>query len=194
MAIARLFALYDDFGAADYIGEPVSQCEHMLQAASLAVRAGERPALVLAALLHDVGHLVALRDGSPQTALGANGHEELGARAVLEAGLPREVADLVRSHVSAKRYLVAADDRYRARLSQASIMTLELQGGPMSDQEAANFCNSEIFHGALRMRHYDELAKEVSPIPATLPLDYFKGIAWTLAHPERRYRPVRAHL
>jgi 2-amino-1-hydroxyethylphosphonate dioxygenase (glycine-forming) len=194
MAVDGLFALYDDFGVADYIGEPVSQREHMLQAASLAARAGERPALVLAALLHDVGHLVALRDGSPQTRLGANGHEELGARAVLEAGLPGEIADLVRSHVSAKRYLVAADDRYRATLSKASTMTLELQGGPMSDVEAARFCTSEMFSDALRLRGYDELAKEVSPDPGTLPLEYFKGIARALAYPERRQRSIQAHL
>ena len=184
MSLATLFALYDEFGATDYIGETISQQEHMLQAASLAVRAGERPALVLAALLHDVGHLVALRDGASQTALGANAHEDLGATAVLEAGLPVEIADLVRSHVSAKRYLVAIDDKYRAKLSPASVTTLELQGGPMSAVEAAAFRATPVFEEALRLRGYDELAKETHPKKPLVAFGYFKSLASELAYPD----------
>jgi len=184
MSIDSLFSLYDDFGAADYIGEPVSQREHMLQAASLAARDNQRPEVVLASLLHDVGHLLALRDNRPSDSLGAHDHGTLGAQAVTDAGLPHEVAALVRDHVDAKRYLVATDMRYHAQLSPSSVITLKAQGGPMSTDEADAFAKSDTFREAIRIRRYDEAAKLTDPDPPTLPLSHFKRIAQQLVEPQ----------
>ena len=180
MSINTLFSLYDDFGAADYIGEPVSQREHMLQAASLAARDNQRHEVVLASLLHDVGHLIALRDNLASDSLGAHDHGTLGAQAVTDAGLPHDVATLVQDHVEAKRYLVAIDPRYHHQLSPASVLTLKAQGGPMSTAEAEAFEKTSTFLEAIRIRRYDEAAKLTDPDPPTLPLSHFKRLAQEL--------------
>lgn len=156
--VAEILALYAHKGAGAYYGECVSMVEHGLQAAHFAEAAGAPPSLIVAALLHDVGHLVA---GAPDdlaewTADAA--HERVGAQWLAER-FPPQVSEPVRLHVPAKRYLLATDPEYFRQLSPASVVTLKLQGGPMSSEEAARF-ESERFHTeAVLVRRCDDQGK-----------------------------------
>lgn len=123
-----LFEIYTAAGDQDYIGEPISQLEHMQQAAWLARRAGASDALVLGAFFHDLGHLAAPEDAPRMDALGVLEHERIGAELLRACGLGGAVAELVELHVQAKRYLCFARPTYEARLSEASRGTLEFQG------------------------------------------------------------------
>lgn len=159
--IARVFGLYDRFGASDYIGEPVSQLEHMSQAAELAMAEGCDDEVVLAAFFHDIGHLCA--EGAENMGdYGVVSHERLGADYLREAGFSERLARLVEYHVQAKRYLTLREPGYYARLSEASRRTLEYQGGVMSEAEADTFAADPLCALSLRMRRWDELAKEVA--------------------------------
>nr|XP_054774415.1 2-amino-1-hydroxyethylphosphonate dioxygenase (glycine-forming)-like [Lytechinus pictus] len=162
--VDRIFRLFDDHGSEDYIGEPVSQTEHMIQCAMQAEKGGYGEEVILGALLHDIGHLVGMEQGSSRmetggVALGAANHEILGERFLLDLGLPETVCKLVRGHVDAKRYLVYKNEEYRKQLSEASKMTLVHQGGPMDADEAASFEASPHHDLILQMRQWDERAK-----------------------------------
>jgi phosphonate degradation associated HDIG domain protein len=149
-------------GAADreYIGEAISQLAHGLQAGALAERAGADDELILAALLHDVGHL-AFPAGTPDMAgFGVKEHERHGAEYLRARGFSDRVATLVRRHVDAKRYLVARSPAYAARLSDASTQTLRWQGGPMTAAEVAGFEAFPMHADILRLRAWDEAAKD----------------------------------
>jgi phosphonate degradation associated HDIG domain protein len=150
--------LFATRGAAAYHGEAVSQEEHALQAAELAGREGAPDALVVAALLHDVGHLL---DGQDEdlAARGVDGrHEEAGCT-WLSRHFGPEVTEPIRLHVAAKRYLCAVDRSYLAGLSPASRLSLKLQGGPMTPAEVAGFERNPFFREAVRLRHWDDTAK-----------------------------------
>src|SRR5216683_3194562 len=134
----RIAELFASDGMQDYLGEPVTQAAHMLQAAALAEAAGAADHLVAAALLHDVGHFQGILSGHDLMAGRDNRHEETGA-AWLAQSLPRDVTEPVRLHVSAKRYLCFIDPDYMRRLSEASVFTLGVHGGPMSAAEAQAF-------------------------------------------------------
>jgi phosphonate degradation associated HDIG domain protein len=147
--------------ARGYIGEPVSQLEHALQCAALARRANAEPAVVLAALFHDIGHLVA-PDGSPTLdEFGIADHESIGADWLLAHGFSPAVAEPVREHVRAKRYLCARYPHYHERLSDASRETLARQGGPMNDAEMAAFTARPDLAAILAVRAWDDQAKDV---------------------------------
>jgi phosphonate degradation associated HDIG domain protein len=151
-----------------YYGEPVSQLEHALQAANLAREAGASDATVAAALLHDVGHL--LGEGRIHEQLGVIDHDRAGADYLRGLGFGEEVVSLVEGHVAAKRYLVATNPAYAAKLSPASTGTLALQGGPMSPAEMAAFDTDPRKQDKLRLRSWDEQAKipgaDVPPLEA----------------------------
>ena len=157
-SFVRLKALYDEQGDQDYIGEPVSQREHALQAAAHARASGAPEAAVLAALLHDVGHLQYPKQDS-MAGFGTRAHEVLGAHFLASLGFSATVSALVQRHVDAKRYQVARSETYRAGLSQASQQTLHFQGGAMTLAERQAFEADPHFELALRVRHWDELAK-----------------------------------
>jgi len=159
--IARVFGLYERFGASDYIGEPVSQLEHMSQAAELAMAEGCDDEVVLAAFFHDIGHLCA-EGAQNMGGYGVVSHERLGADYLREAGFSERLARMVEYHVQAKRYLTLREPGYNARLSEASRRTLEYQGGVMSAAEADAFEADPLCALSLRMRRWDELAKEVA--------------------------------
>ncbi len=150
--------LYADRGSQAYFGECVSLTEHGLQAAYFAQAAHAPPSLIVAALLHDVGHLVErVPDDLAEWTRDAR-HERAGG-AWLARRFPPEVSEPVRLHVPAKRYLLATDPDYFAKLSPASLITLELQGGPMSPAEAARF-EAERFHReAVAVRRCDDQGK-----------------------------------
>jgi phosphonate degradation associated HDIG domain protein len=163
--------LFKERGDAAYLGEPVSQTEHALQTAWAAEQAGASAALVAAALLHDVGHL--LHDLPEDCALAGidDAHEERGAR-WLSRHFGPEVAEPVRLHVAAKRFLCATDPTYAGRLSEASLRSLGLQGGPFAPDEAARFRAQPHAEAAVTLRRLDEQAK-VPGLP-TPDLEHFR--------------------
>ncbi len=144
----------------DYIGESINQLEHALQCAYFARQAGASDEAVVAALLHDLGHLI--DDQAPTMAgLGVVDHEVLGANFLRSLGFSNTVTRLVEGHVQAKRYLTYKKPADAARLSEASRGTLRWQGGPMSDPEAAAFEADPLFRMLLAIRAWDERAKVV---------------------------------
>ncbi|HET6469139.1 MAG TPA: HD domain-containing protein [Geminicoccaceae bacterium] len=160
-------------GAEAYLGEEVTQAEHMLQAAALAAAEDGSDAMIAAALLHDVGHLVS-DAGDDYIERGVdNRHEEAAAR-FLAPFFPPEVVEPIRLHVATKRYLCAVDPDYRARLSEASVRTLALQGGPMDPAEAEAFARDPHRDQAVKVRLWDEAAKEKGrPTP---PFDHWRPV------------------
>jgi len=148
-------------GGAAYFGEPVSQLEHALQTARCATRAGSPPELVLAALLHDIGHL--LHDLSESVAeAGIDTRHETAGYEWIQARFGPAVAEPVRDHVAAKRYLCRVEPDYLARLSAASLLSLDLQGGPFTDDEAKKFEMLPHYREAVMLRQWDDEAKVTS--------------------------------
>ena len=155
--LSDIFTLYESRGSERY-GEDVSQLEHALQAALQAEQAGAAPALVTAALFHDVGHLLHRTAAAAFQAGIDDRHEALGAKALAKLFGP-DVAEPVALHVTAKRYLCHVDPHYWEGLSAASKTTLELQGGPMTEVEAADFVARPFAEDAVHLRRWDDAAK-----------------------------------
>ena len=145
-------------GAEAYLGEIVTMAQHMEQSAACAEADGAPDALIAAALLHDIGHFVgdfpldALENGVD------NLHEESGAQ-LLAHYYPAEITEPVRLHVAAKRYLCAIDPEYQRKLSEASVQSLMVQGGPMNADEIAEFESNPHHRDAVRVRRYDDDGK-----------------------------------
>jgi len=176
----EIFGMFERRGATAYFGEGVSTTQHALQTAHFVSQAGAQPALVLAGLLHDIGHLL---EDVPEHIADWHGdlrHEQVGA-AWLAQRLPPSVSEPVRLHVRAKRYLCATDLGYRDSLSEASLRTLQLQGGPLSSRAAAEF-EAEPFHrDALLLRRSDDHGKVVGlEVPA---LDAYRGLIESMSRP-----------
>jgi 2-amino-1-hydroxyethylphosphonate dioxygenase (glycine-forming) len=171
----EIFGLYERFGGEDYIGEPVSQLEHMSQSAQLAMREGYDDEVILAAFFHDIGHICVSND--PSLTMGGFGikrHEQVGADFLRSKGFPEKVAQLVENHVQAKRYLTFKYPGYYYALSEASKKTLEFQGGKMTEDESESFEKDPLFKQSIRMRQWDEMAKEIN-VPI-VDLDLMKDI------------------
>jgi phosphonate degradation associated HDIG domain protein len=148
----------------------VTQLEHALQAAWLAEKEGAAPALIAAALLHDIGHLLHdLPEDIAEQGIDAE-HEKL-ASAWLSQSFGTEVTEPVRLHVDAKRYLCAAVPGYRERLSEASKLSLKLQGGPLAPAAAERFAAGPNADAAIAVRRWDDEAKVVGL--ATPALEHF---------------------
>ncbi len=161
--IDEVFNLYEVHGGEDYIGEPVSQLEHMSQSAQLAIEHNFDDEIVLAAFFHDIGHIcVAQNASNSMDGYGIKRHEKVGAEYLRSKGFPERVAKLVEGHVQAKRYLTYKHPDYYNALSDASKKTLEFQGGRMSKEEAEAFENDALFDTSILMRKWDELAKETN--------------------------------
>lgn len=166
-AVNEVFELFEKHGNADYIGESISQLEHACQAAHLAESEGYDNEVILAALFHDIGHLCEMNGDRPKMGgYGVMEHEKLGADFLRARGFSEKIAKLVQSHVEAKRYLCFADQNYYEKLSEASKKTLQYQGGPMSAADAAEFELNPLCKTIIRMRLWDEMAKEIDvPLP-----------------------------
>ena len=162
----------------EYVGEDVKLVEHMLQCGDLAKEAGAPDYLVVASLLHDIGHLLV------DDAVGAQDsgidmhHDAVGAR-WLEERFPSTVSEPVRLHVAAKRYLVTTNHDYLSKLSHASVQTLYMQGGPLNQDEVIEFISREGAEDAVRVRLWDDLAK-VRDKPTSTLLE-FKSLIDSLA-------------
>lgn len=152
-AAAEIEALFAEHGDESY-GEGVTMLAHMLQAAALAESEGADDRLVIAALLHDVGHFLQPTDDS----FGYHKHDRSGGD-WLAKRFPPEVSEPVRLHVAAKRYLCAVERDYFGKLSAASVYTLSQQGGPMSDAEARAFASSPYHQSAVCLRRWDDSGK-----------------------------------
>jgi phosphonate degradation associated HDIG domain protein len=158
-AISAVLQLFHARGDAEYHGEAVSQSEHAIQAALLALEETGDRELAAAALLHDIGHLLADPEDADMDGYGALKHEALGAQFLRKLGFLETVAQLVGGHVAAKRYLTWADQHYYDQLSEASKETLRFQGGRMSAEEAARFERDPLFEKHILLRRIDERAK-----------------------------------
>jgi phosphonate degradation associated HDIG domain protein len=169
--VAFLMRLFHERGHAAYLGEPVSQTEPALQTAWAAEQAGAGSALIAAALLHDVGHLLHdLPDDCAQAGID-DAHELRGATWLGQHFSP-EVAEPIRLHVPAKRFLCATEPAYRDLLSEASLCSLQLQGGPFTPDEAAQFRYHPHADAAVALRRFDEQAK-VPGLPTPM-LEHFR--------------------
>jgi gamma-butyrobetaine dioxygenase len=158
MTTDELLAIYRGRGAAAYFGEAVTVTEHSLQAAYFAGCSDAPDGLIVAALLHDIGHLIEPVPGDIADWKTDARHEWVGSR-WLALRFGPEVSEPVRLHVPAKRYLCASDPDYLNALSPASVVTLGLQGGPMSRAETKAFEAEPHFRDAVRLRQWDDLGK-----------------------------------
>jgi phosphonate degradation associated HDIG domain protein len=156
--VAFLGDIFERRGGEEYLGEPVTMAQHMLQGATMAEEAGQSEVIIVAALLHDIGHFTSEFGTFQMNDTEDRFHEEAGAK-VLEAFFPTLVTDCVRYHVAAKRYLCAARPDYFNRLSEASIHSLNLQGGPMSDAEVAAFEGNPNLKEIIQVRYLDDAGK-----------------------------------
>ncbi len=157
----EVFALYEQFGNSDYIGEPVSQLTHMLQAAVLAEKESYEEEVILGAFFHDIGHLVEfIQPVEKMAGVGVMDHEKMGAEYLLQKGFSERLCRLVQSHVEAKRYLTFRFPHYYQKLSDASKQTLVHQGGRMTEQEAICFESDPDHLLYIKLREWDDKAKE----------------------------------
>ena len=166
----EVLELFRQRGGSNYGSEAVTQQEHALQAATFAERDGATPALIVAALLHDLGHLLHdLPHDAPEQ--GIDDRHEVLAGPWLRERFGRDVWEPVVLHVEAKRYLCAVEPEYAAQLSPPSVLSLKLQGGPMTSEEIDRFEKRHFFREAVRLRRWDDEAKIVGlKVP---PLSHF---------------------
>ncbi|UWQ85319.1 (R)-1-hydroxy-2-trimethylaminoethylphosphonate oxygenase [Leisingera caerulea] len=150
--------IFDRRGDEEYLGEPVTMAEHMLQGATIAERNGQPEEIIVGALLHDIGHFTSEFGMFSMGDTEDRYHEEAGAE-VLEQFFPSVITDCVRYHVAAKRYLCATKPEYFNRLSEASIHSLNLQGGPMDAEEVAEFEKNPNLKQIIAVRYLDEAGK-----------------------------------
>ncbi len=156
----EIMHFYEQHGGEEYAGEKVTQLEHMVQAAELAQEQGFDQEVILAAFLHDIGHICEEGRGvNEMDGYGIRDHEQIGADFLKSRGFSKKVIRLVESHVEAKRYLTLKDPAYYDQLSDASKKTLEYQGGRMAAEEAAAFEQYPLFSLIIQMRKWDEQAK-----------------------------------
>jgi len=165
--VLKLFA---DHGGDLYGGEAITQERHGLQCAQLAKDEGAPPYLIVSALLHDIGHLLHDEFEEAQNRGEDRFHENLGAKFLSQWFGPK-VTDPIRLHVASKKYLCATRPEYRAGLSPASAHTLRIQGGPMTDDEVAQFEKLPGYKDALRVRIWDDTGKD--PEMVTENLEHF---------------------
>ena len=159
-SIDEVLSLYEAWGSRKY-AEEITQTEHAVQCAHLALAEHSSPSLVLAALLHDIGHLIDLELNAGSEIFDTDTqHEASGSRSLADI-LPVAVRQPIALHVEAKRWLCAKEHGYLESLSAASLHSLQLQGGPMSEREAIRFESMPGFADAVALRKWDDCGKNV---------------------------------
>ena len=143
-----------------YIGEKVTMTEHMIQSAMLAEKNKSSSSLICASLLHDYGHFI-LDDPDKLVNQKEDGKHEDVAYRYLKKYFKKNVVEPIKIHVKAKRYL-ARNQKYYRILSQASKVSLHLQGGVMNEEESEKFEKEKFFDDAIKLRKFDEAAKKTS--------------------------------
>lgn len=174
--LSHLEALYAQKGGLQY-GEDVTQLQHALQCGALAEQAGASDALVLAAVLHDVGHMLHRDAEQALERMEDDSHEDLGAK-WLASGFSAAVTEPIRLHVQAKRFLCLRDPAYAQALSPLSRVTLQLQGGPMTSEESVRFEATPYAMDAVQLRRWDDAGKVADRLVP--PLQYFLSRASSL--------------
>lgn len=183
-----VFKLYEKHGSKGYIGEPISQFEHAMQAALLAedffkyAASNVNSEVILGAFLHDIGHLLRYEpwfNGKLMGDLGVMDHEKVGAIFLSRLGFPDKVCKLVAAHIVTKRYLITKNPNYFDNLSLASKQTFEYQGGKLDFIQMKAFENDDLFNFHLRIREWDDKAKETNQellqkISEINPREYFQ--------------------
>ena len=140
-----------------YIGEKITISEHMIQSAMIAENAKSSSNLICSCLLHDYGHFI-LEDPDKLVRKKIDGkHEEIGYE-YLKKFFKKEVVEPIKYHVVAKRYL-AKDKKYYNSLSDASKISLKLQGGVLNKKESKEFEKKDFFKNSIKLRKFDEVAK-----------------------------------
>jgi len=172
-AVDELAALMADRGTRSY-GENVTIAEHALLTAAAAEANGASDTLIAACLMHDVGHWL----DEPDDEFGIHSHGDLGGDWVADR-FPAAVADPVRLHVAAKRYLCAVDAGYHDELSPASQYTLTKQGGPMSPEEVGDFESLPHHQDAVQLRRWEDRHGKITDVPIP-PLDHFRPLLESL--------------
>jgi len=177
-SISSIIAILKTKGNQQYGGESVSQLEHALQCATLAKAANQSQEMIVACLLHDLGHLLPgfveeTSDGS------VNDCHESRAIPMLQQIFSSAVTESIRLHVEAKRYLCALNSEYWQALSPASQQSLQLQGGVFKPREAEAFINRPFAQQAVQLRQWDDQAKVIGL--STPDLAYFVGFLTTCA-------------
>ncbi|MCR9058504.1 MAG: HD domain-containing protein [Rhodobacteraceae bacterium] len=159
--VAFIGDIFERCGDEEYLGEPVTMAEHMLQGATIAERNGLDEEIIVGVLLHDIGHFTSEFGTFSMEDTEDRFHEEAGAQ-VLSSYFPSVIVDCVRHHVAAKRYLCATKPDYFKRLSEASVHSLNLQGGPMSPDEVADFEKNPNLKKIIQVRYLDEAGKQAN--------------------------------
>ena len=162
--------IFERRGGEEYLGEPVTMAEHMLQGATMAEQAGQPEIIIVSALLHDIGHFTSEFGMFSMDDTEDRHHEDAGAL-VLQKFFPTLVTDCVRYHVAAKRYLCATRPSYFKKLSEASVHSLNLQGGPMSEDEVQEFEKNPNLKEIIAVRYLDDAGKH--PDMETPPFSHF---------------------
>jgi predicted HD phosphohydrolase len=181
--IDEVFDLYLKYGNKNYIGENISQLEHGYQAAILAEKENCSKEFIVGAFLHDIGHLLEFDNPHIQTMnnLGVMNHEKVGADYLRSKGFSELSCSIVENHVKTKRYLISKNTDYYNKLSDASKQTFEFQGGKLTEAEIKQYEQNKYFQENLKMRKYDDLAKDISiKIPKEnihKTINYYKNIA-----------------
>ncbi len=174
----KIQVMFSELGDSQYGGEAVSQLEHALQSAQLATDAKASQELIVASLLHDVGHLLhALPDDAPEKGID-DMHENL-AKEFLDRYFTAMVTEPIHLHVDAKRYLCRREDGYQALLSEPSLLSLHLQGGPMNEEECLVFEQHPHYQAAIQLRKYDDAAKV--PNLQVLPIEHYLNMIEAIA-------------
>ena len=184
--IDEVFDLYLKYGNKNYIGENISQLEHGHQAAMFAEKDNCSKEFIVGAFLHDVGHLLEFDNPHLQTMdnLGIMNHEKIGADYLRSIGFPELSCSIVENHVKTKRYLISKNINYYDKLSNASKKTFEFQGGKLTEDEIKQYEENKYFQENLKMRNYDDLAKDtsirISKEKTHEIINYYKNIAKTI--------------
>ena len=156
--VSFIGSIFDRRGDEEYLGEPVNMGQHMLQGATIAEQNGQSEEIIVGALLHDIGHFTSEFGTFTMNDTEDRHHEDAGAE-VLERFFPGIITDCVRYHVAAKRYLCATRPEYFRRLSEASVHSLNLQGGPMNPEEVAEFEKNPNLEKIIAVRYLDDAGK-----------------------------------
>jgi phosphonate degradation associated HDIG domain protein len=177
---AEILAAFEARGGQHY-GEQVTELQHALQCATFARQAGEQPQMIVACLLHDYGHLIHnLGEHIADEGIDAR-HEAVGAN-WLSRHFGPEIVEPARLHVDAKRYLCWKEPDYLTTLSEASLTSLHLQGGPMNDTEGLQFESNPYYASAVQLRRYDDMGK-VTDMP-TPGIEEFREMLESFIRPQ----------
>jgi gamma-butyrobetaine dioxygenase len=157
-AYLEIKELFESAKSEEYLGEDITLVEHMIQCAENAQADNAQNWLIVAALLHDIGHLLVPDPAHAQDSGVDMHHDDVGAEWISKR-FPNNIVQTVRLHVDAKKYLVATDQDYYNHLSEASQITLDIQGGVFSESEATDFIQQQYAYEAVLLRKWDDAGK-----------------------------------